>query len=337
MTRFLLVTLLIWPWPSLSEYRSQYQVEDLFTVDSVIFGEVTSIAFGKRGQLLVLDQTSQSYVVIDIETREAVRQVGGRGEGPGEFIGPSLIAAHSDTGVAVLDARAGMRISTFLPNHDFSRTFQFPVRQLGVPIQIVSTSSDYLVVTLPSPVLSNGRTLSAQKRAMLARLSEESEVLPLYEWDNIVSRPVADQLFDPFPELPLFAYLEGDGELAISILAVASNTSYAISLLNTSGKEVRRIAPDVKDLPFPEELKQQVRAQFRSLSSDGSDVQVQFPEYLAAIVSIFPGPPGTLVVVTGDAHAAKTKWDLWSVSQGEQLGSLSAVPVNADETVVTRN
>ena len=68
------------------------------------FGDVRSVAFGAAGNLLVFDQheLAQKIYVVDPEGR-LVREMGGPGEGPGEFGGAVAMAVMPDGRVVVAD------------------------------------------------------------------------------------------------------------------------------------------------------------------------------------------------------------------------------------------
>ena len=66
------------------------------------FGWIQSVAFDGAGNLLVLDEQVQKVFVVGPDGR-LVREMGGRGEGPGEFVNGWAMAVWPDGGVAVAD------------------------------------------------------------------------------------------------------------------------------------------------------------------------------------------------------------------------------------------
>ena len=165
-------------------------VEEVLRVsDDTVFGEVTSMAFGEPGQLLVLDRLSREYVSIDLKTGETLFRAGGSGAGPGEFTMPSHIAANRLGNVAVLDVGAGFRMSTFAAGGEHQKTFQLPFRSLGQTQQVAVPGDQLLVLSLPMPQMLPGADLGiTAEHPNLAITSDFDQYDPVWDWKDIGPR-----------------------------------------------------------------------------------------------------------------------------------------------------
>jgi len=103
------------------EFEELYWLGTLVGEEWEQFGDIRTVAFDAVGNLLVLDQHAQAEKVYVVGPGgRLVRQMGGRGEGPGEFLDAVAMAVMADGGVAVADLRRG-GYHLFNPDGEFER------------------------------------------------------------------------------------------------------------------------------------------------------------------------------------------------------------------------
>ena len=104
-----------------ADFEEVYRVGAVAGEDWETFGNVRDLAFDRIGNLYVVDTQGARLVVVNPEG-ELVRQLGGVGQGPGEFDQHNTtsirIAVLSDGRVAAFD----QRFSVFGPDGEFERT-----------------------------------------------------------------------------------------------------------------------------------------------------------------------------------------------------------------------
>lgn len=103
------------------DFEEMYRLGTMAGEDWEQFGQIESVGFDGAGRLLVLDRLmdSQTVFVVGADGR-LVRQMGGPGEGPGEFGGAGAMAVFADGRVAVVDVvRRGYHL--FAAHGEFER------------------------------------------------------------------------------------------------------------------------------------------------------------------------------------------------------------------------
>lgn len=107
-------------------------LEDVFRVGSMdgadweTFGEIEGVAFDAQGHLYIFDGQSSRIVVTDPEGN-FVREVGGPGEGPGEFRRAVTFAVFHDGSVVIADM-GHQAYQIFGPDGEFQRMVRMPVQ-----------------------------------------------------------------------------------------------------------------------------------------------------------------------------------------------------------------
>ena len=104
----------------------EVDIEEVYRVGTAVtgedweqFGRVRSVAFDGAGNLHIFDEQAQLVYVVGIDGR-LIRQLGGPGEGPGEFATPGAMAVFADGRVVVADiTRRGYHI--FAGDGEFER------------------------------------------------------------------------------------------------------------------------------------------------------------------------------------------------------------------------
>jgi hypothetical protein len=100
-----------------------YRVGKIDGAEWEIFGDRTEVAFDGAGNLYVFDPTSHRVVVIG-PTGRFLRQIGRRGDGPGELRTPMGFAVMRDGTVVVADMGHAAFL-VFTPSGDFQRSVSF--------------------------------------------------------------------------------------------------------------------------------------------------------------------------------------------------------------------
>ena len=86
------------------EFEHVYRLGTMTGADWEQFGNIQGVAFDPAGNLLVLDHQAQKVFVVEPGGR-LIREMGGAGEGPGEFGEAVAIAVMDDGRVVVADLR----------------------------------------------------------------------------------------------------------------------------------------------------------------------------------------------------------------------------------------
>ena len=103
------------------EFEELYRLGTMSGQDWEQFGYIGSAAFDGAGNLFLFDRLMETQVVFMVGSYgRLVRQLGGPGEGPGEFGGAGAMAVFADGRVAVVDlGRRGYHL--FAANGEFER------------------------------------------------------------------------------------------------------------------------------------------------------------------------------------------------------------------------
>ena len=104
-----------------ADFEELYRLGSMAGEDWEQFGSLASVAFDGAGNLFVFDRLMQTQIVFVVGSDgRLVRQLGGRGEGPGEFHAGGAMAVFADGRVAVVDVgRRGYHI--FAADGEFER------------------------------------------------------------------------------------------------------------------------------------------------------------------------------------------------------------------------
>lgn len=115
------------------------------------FADIGYIAIGPANTIYAIDST-EPHVRVFRENGEAVTAFGRRGDGPGEFRGPSFIDVRPDGGLTILDIRT-RRMSRLAP--DGTELETFPLRQFPIAAAATESGDLWLATTdFRAPTLS---------------------------------------------------------------------------------------------------------------------------------------------------------------------------------------
>jgi hypothetical protein len=179
--------------------------------DSALVGEVTALAVGPDGRILVADQVQVNAKLYD-STGHLLRVIGRRGHGPGEFQFPRHAQFTPDHRIVVADARGA--IQEFSASGDVRRTITPTGLTFYLGVRVLA-SGDFLILG------GNGR------KFMLVRYdSAGGHPRELFQREGV---PVADH-----PESPLWTRLNlyffaADGDTAF-VVASLSDTIWKVNV-----------------------------------------------------------------------------------------------------------
>ena len=263
--------------------------------NSNLFATVTGVAFGAPGQLLVLDGQTAEVVIVDLGSGAASRRVGAKGQGPGEFVEPRLIAATRGGTFSVFDRRGGNRISrfandgTFLGSADLSRTFT-----RGVIRDMAVTDQGALLLHVPSAVEFSGRTRGRHPRLVFVAGRGGAERV-IHEWTELEMDAMRPQ--DPRSSLkmyvdprPLWSLLSNGNS------AIGRSDRYELAVIDRNGDEVGNLRRNVEPVRITPEFKERFNEQ---LPVHMRDRGVEWGKFLPLIAGVFPGPDNTSLVMRG--------------------------------------
>lgn len=236
-----------------------YRLGTLAGEDWEQFGDVRTVAFDAAGTLLVLDQHAQAekIYVVGPEGR-LVRQMGGRGEGPGEFLDAVAMAVMADGGVVVADLGRGgyhlfgadggferlVRISEApsMTRMGFIRAMPGTNAIVGVPsqseqVQIRGRASLHAPIVLPlsHPI---ERTILERELTQTDTLAE-AWLLPTRIEDKD-ERTQRNFMRTPVAELPEYSPRVNWGVLPDGRVAFSDSTTWTVKIAE-AGTGVERI------------------------------------------------------------------------------------------------
>ena len=259
------------------------------------FTRVTDVAFGAHGDVLVLDGAAPEVVLFDVTSGELTRRFGRRGQGPGEFDGPSLIDVAPNGEVFVFDSRADNRISRFAGDGGFIDSSSAPFASMsGATRNMGAAQAGTFLLRVPSRVAFAERTALRHPRLLLLEAGAR-EPHSVFEWPDLVVEPV--DLGNPGAGItmyenpqPLWALLPGGRH------AVGRRDRYEIDILDAQGAVLGALRRDIDPQRVTDELKERFLAQ---LPAGLRDREVEWGEYLPVITNVFPGVAGGVLVMRG--------------------------------------
>ena len=233
--------------------RSQdvWRVDDVFFVgeptDPLAFGAVTAMAFGASGELAVLDGVSAEVVVLGAEDGGVIRRFGRSGQGPGEFVGPTLIAIRGSGEVLVYDRSAGDRLSRFGADGRFLESTTLE-RSGSNFVGMAATETGLLLASSPLPE----KPWRPSERARLTFATDSSPGRSVWVWEEIESRvpPARGEPSLLFSPRARWSLLPG------SRVVVAQTDRSELRLLDLSGNVQQVIQRSVEPVPLTAEFKE---------------------------------------------------------------------------------
>lgn len=243
--------------------------------DHEMFGEVAGVAFDRADNLYVLDRTGARVLVFDRAGR-FVRQVGKRGDGPGELQAPMSIALAADGTLFVHDlARPG--VSLFRPDGTFARSFRMdgwmPSSRQGIAWHprggLVGTFRAGLGETV------RGGSFRREENAtpLLYVPLDGGEPRPLFNvpqtWTVEGSSPSEGQMTVRVSAPPTFSPRVLTDVLPDGRIALAFTPGYSVQLLDADGRQTRLIQRPMRIRRTTEADRERARAAARERMRSG--------------------------------------------------------------------
>ena len=173
------------------------------------FGRVADLEIGDDGSLFVLDGLSRTIRVFDQNGAE-VREFGGRGQGPGEFEQPGMLAWGPDGDLWVVDLRNG-RLSAFSPEGELRGAYQPRDLPILFPFALTFSAPNrlrWVGVSSPDPANPAAAWVETELRDGVFGPVDQSP-LPFVEWPLLFEHrddETALVLPVPFSGEPLFGF-----------------------------------------------------------------------------------------------------------------------------------
>lgn len=239
-----------------------------------VFGEVTGVAFDAADNLYVLDRQAARVMVYD-RTGRFVRQIGSRGEGPGELMVPGQLTVAGDGTVIVSDfGRPGYSLfrpdGTFLRNivmEDWAPSFTggigwhprggivAPHRPPFGPPRPGATTQTQNVLPLIFQPLAGGQATRLYDIPQSMRIEQRSTAPGQV---NVRMRPPPT-----FSPAVLFGVIP-NGQMALSFTA-----GYTIRILDASGQTVRYLQRPMRTRLTTEADRERARAERAEMIASG--------------------------------------------------------------------
>ncbi|HEX2202495.1 MAG TPA: 6-bladed beta-propeller, partial [Longimicrobium sp.] len=236
------------------------------------------VAFDRADNLYVLDRGNGRVLVFDPRGR-FVRQIGKKGQGPGEFEVPVALSVLPDGALAVLDL-AHQNVSVFAADGALRRTY--PWRQeWGMPGRQLAAHPDGGLVALLRPMLrfDRGRavqtgTQSFNRLTLGAGEAETAKMFDIPDFARVQgSRTTAPgggqseqiRMMGPpeFSALTLWGVL-GDGNLVLS-----NGSNYNVRIMDAAGTTTRYLVRPVPVRRTTERDRERARARRREMLQSG--------------------------------------------------------------------
>ncbi len=235
-----------------ADFEEVYRVGAVAGEDWETFGNVHDLAFDRVGNLYVVDTQGARIVVVNPEGG-FVRQLGGVGQGPGEFDQHNTtsirIAVLSDRRVAAFD----QRFSLFGPDGEFERTVRLRDRAM--------IFMPRLDVDRRGGVLATGEVRIID----IAMLSGRTEALPQPEYRHVVRMSLTGN--EASLDTVAYAWLPpGEatgfippliaGALPWGGVAYTDSSAYAIKVVGADGRLERVLARPLVPEPVTDRIRQ---------------------------------------------------------------------------------
>lgn len=238
---------------------------------------------GPNGELVLLDQGLPAVRVFGREG-EHLRDLGGEGEGPGEFVSPASIGAHDDR-VWIADPRQ-RRFTEFHIDGRVLRTETLPAAgpsRLAIPVERTD-GGRYVALDPPSPPLgissAPGRITFSQAVVRLDTGMEVLDTLAVVQVESPLLTTGGSNVlyFDPLPSWPMILHVEDRGRFRIDRSSTGGSegpASFRVTWIehDQSPDSAARIFHDTRS-PVPDSTRSRIEAQMAD-QLDGYPPSVQ--------------------------------------------------------------
>ena len=239
--------------------------------DHEMFADVAAVAFDARDNLYVLDRQSARIMVYDPAGR-FLRQVGRKGQGPGELQVPLGMAVAPDGSVMVSDM-AAQGFSAFGPDGAFQRSWRFdgwmPMFSAGYawhPRGVLGTYN-------PRVTESGSFSRSLGTSLVLHPVGDGApvRVFEIPQVTTIEQRaPNPTQRMVTVQGPPMFAPAASFGALPDGNVAMSFTTGYTVRIVDLEGTTLRYIQRPTRPRPVTEADRERARERQREARRTGS-------------------------------------------------------------------
>ncbi len=240
-----------------ADFEEVYRVGAVAGEDWETFGNVRDLAFDRIGNLYVVDTQGARIVVVNPEG-ELVRQLGGVGQGPGEFDQHNTtsirIAVLSDGRVAAFD----QRFSVFGPDGEFERTVRLrDGAMIFMPRLDVDRRGERVLATGEVRIIDIAM-LRGQADGTLPQ-PEYRHVVRMDLTDNEASLDTVARAWLPPGEATGFIPPLSAGALPQGGVAYTDSSTYAIKVVGADGRLERVLTRPFVPEPVTESIRQDER------------------------------------------------------------------------------
>jgi DNA-binding beta-propeller fold protein YncE len=218
------------------------------------FASITAIRADEEGNIYVLDGKEATVNVFD-KSGKRLKNIGRRGQGPGEFEMP--LGLQIISGRTLIVASMG-RLSYLSLQGDFQK-------------QITNTTSD------PNPKLDSrgniiARTMVGGEKMMEELMKFDTDFKPLFKITQLDRGPMLPGMKrNPFPSGVYYSIMTDDR------IIWGINTNYMLTIVDRNGSIKRKIIKDYDPIKITDEDKQSIIKQRQG--SRVAATQFEFPDY----------------------------------------------------------
>ena len=236
-------------------FEELYRLGTMTGEDWEQFGNVAGVAFDGAGNLHVLDDQSDRVFVVGANGR-LIRELGGKGGGPGEFVDAVAMTVMADGRVVVADlSRRGYHL--FGPDGEFQRMVRMagdpPVTTVGFFHALPGADAVIRVPTLARQALFTGDAFSGPlvlpsthvvlRESLTGEEAETDTVsrpwLPPINFEDMRERTQRNLIHVPTLALPAFSPDLHLGMFPDGRLAFSDSSAYAVKIVEPGGGVMR--------------------------------------------------------------------------------------------------
>lgn len=241
------------------------------------FEVITTIRADDNGNIYVLDAKAQQVKVFD-ESGKYLRNIGRKGQGPGEFSLPSGLHIISKNEIMV--SSITRRLSFFSLSGKFLRQ----INNSPDPFPVPDSSGNFIVKTWNA---SDGGKIVTD----LKKLNSDLELI--FSIGKLeVESPLGQKKLNAFSTLLYFTVLTDDS------IVWGINNAFQLSVVDPRGNLVKKIQMDFDPVRVAEEYKKDYLKRNNDDLSRSRGITYKFPEYFPVFKNISTDDQGRIIVGT---------------------------------------
>lgn len=241
----------------------------------LFFEDIGALAVDDRGDICVMDTTALQVLVFDKDGR-FLRCFGRKGQGPGEFQSLHNMILTSENTLMILD-RLSLRLSYFTVE--------------GALLKELSLAKIFRIFRIyPDGAGGYWARLNLRTDKFTFQLSKLDADLKELSRAAEFAYPRPRGVFTFFRPNMVFLQMPGGN------VVWGNSDHYALFILDSQGRPIRKITKDRAPIPISEEEKKQmIKEFFRGLPSSG---EVRFPDHYPPMRNVYCDDEGRLFVST---------------------------------------